>query len=1026
MALSEAYIRKINYYVENLPKRIYKPIDNVGFDCFYTFDRLTLEEAKLKSTHPAMEGEEWGVKWEYGWFFSKITIPEGYDGERIVFKASLGECIVYVNGKIYGALDKQHKEITLSRGAIAGQEYDIAIEAYGGHDGLEDTLDQIHGFAIIPDCDNYEFPDNVKQKVVKDGSFGVWNDTVFQCLMDIKVLYDLRNNLDDNSLRKAQIDKGLKNACDIIDMELPDDEFIKTLVNARDALKPVLDCKNGTTTPTMYAIGHSHLDLEWLWTKNETVRKIARTVGNQLRISDEYKDYKYIQSQPWLMEELKNDYPDLYADFKQAVSDGRFIAEGGMWVEADTNIPSGESLVRQFMFGKKFLRDEIGVESELLWLPDIFGCSAALPQIMKGCGIKYFMNAKITWLYDGGDPFPCSNFMWKGIDGSKIHTFITQEYTTEMTPSKMFEKWSMNCEKEDVPAVMVAYGHGDGGGGATRIHTEYIKREHDLEGMPKVVDKTPLEYFEYVAENCEINKEYIGELYYAAHRGSYTTQAKTKQLNRRCEFSLRDAEIWSTLMGCGNDRKAKIDEQWKKVLFNQFHDIIPGTSIAEVYEAAEADYNRVINICDEITDTSVNENIKENDNYITVFNSLSWDRTAFIELEDGYNSIYDEDGNKLEVQNTNNKTIACVNVPSVGCKSFRLEKEKTTDIEKGIYTGKEYILENNLIRAVFNKKGQLISFYDKNAKYEVLSEPSNVFKMYKDMPLLFDAWDVDEFYENQEVALSDECEIFFDYVGEIETALVIKRKVNKSDVTQRVIIRKDENKLDFETEIEWNEVHKLLKVDFNTAFGSDELVSEIQYGHIKRPTHKNRQYDEDRFEVCQHKWSMLDANNRGIAILNDSKYGISAKYDKLSLTLLKSAMHPDFCADKGKQKFVYSIMSVGEHLREGDVCRKAYELNCPVVVKNGYLYQASFVNIDNPAVIMEALKTSEDGNGDIIIRMYESKNSYAKANISLNTEFKNVYVTDMLENNIHEAETVGLDFELEFAPFEVKTVRIVK
>ena len=356
MALSESYIRKINYYIENLPKRIYKPINNICFESFYTFDRLTLDQAMQHKSKPAKEGEAWGVKWEYGWFFTKIIIPEGYDGERIVFKASLGECIAYVNGRICGALDKQHKEITLAQSADAGQEYDIVLEVYGGHDGLEDTLNQIHGFAILPDSNNYEFPDGIKQKIVKNGTFGVWNDVVFQCWMDINVLYDLRNNLDDNSLRKSQIDKGLKKACDIIDIELPDAEFTESIKYAREVLKPLLECKNGTTTPVMYAIGHSHLDLEWLWTKNETIRKIARTVGNQLRLSDEYKDYKYIQSQPWLMNVLKNDYPDMYDEFKKAVKDGRFIAEGGMWVEADTNIPSGESLVRQFMFGKKFFK----------------------------------------------------------------------------------------------------------------------------------------------------------------------------------------------------------------------------------------------------------------------------------------------------------------------------------------------------------------------------------------------------------------------------------------------------------------------------------------------------------------------------------------------------------------------------------------------------------------------------------------------------------------------------------------------
>lgn len=588
----------------------------------------------------------------------------------------------------------------------------------------------------------------------------------------------------------GRIDKALQKMCDCVDIELPFDEFLDAVKRGREILNPILKCRNGDSAPTLYAIGHSHLDLEWLWTKEETRRKIARTIGNQLMLIREYKDYKYVQSQPWLLEILKCEYADLYQELKRAVKEGNIIIEGGMWVESDVNIPCGESLIRQFLFGKKFIKDEFGLESEILWLPDIFGVSPALPQIMKGCGIQYFMNAKIPWQYNGGDKIPHSNFMWQGIDGSMVLTNLTQDYATELTPSKVIEKWNMNQEKADVPIQLLPYGHGDGGGGATRIHLEYLKRENNLEGMPKVISKSPNLFFETLAHRCEINERYVGELYYTAHRGTYTAQAKTKKLNRQSEFALREVELWSAFFQY--QTKEEVDEQWKTVLFHQFHDILPGTAIDEVYVQAEKAYNEVLAKTKVMTTNICREAVKEKQGYITVFNSLSWDRKVCITLPEGYTSI--ENG---ETQNVGTKTLAMVDVPACGFCSYQLGKKSLPVGKKG----KEYVLENDLIRVEFNQNGEMICAYDKEKKMEYLAKPSNVFRMYQDMPTVFDAWDIDSFYEKTEIKLSEKAEMQIEYQGDIMSSLLISKKILNSSLRQRVILRKYSKKIEFETEI---------------------------------------------------------------------------------------------------------------------------------------------------------------------------------------------------------------------------------
>ena len=1016
--ITEEYRKKVENFIKNIPNRIYKPVAEVEFKGFFTYDRMSLDEAMDCKKETLTAGMKWGKKWQYGWFFADIIIPDKLKQKRVVFTADLGEGCVFVNGEAFGSLDREHSYITLSRNAVENESFSIAMEMYAGHSGIKFELEQEHTMCVIPESVLEEFPSDQTQRTVKNGSFGVFHDEVFGLWMDIKTLYGLAENLDVGSLRRAKIEKALCDMCDVVDIELPEEEFLVTVGCGREVLRTVLECKNGSTVPKVFAVGHSHLDLEWLWTVNETRRKIARTVGNQLKLMEEYEDYKYMQSQLWLLQTLKNEYPTLYAKFRKQVADGRISVEGGMWVEADTNIPCGESLIRQFVFGKEFIKREFGTESKILWLPDIFGVTAALPQIMKGCGIKYFMNAKITWQYNGGDKFPYSNFMWQGIDGTQILTNLTQEYATELTPSKVFEKWNMNSEKAEVPIRMIPYGHGDGGGGATRIHLEYLKREGNLEGMPKVTAESPLAFFECLENDCEIKNKYVGELYYAAHRGSYTAQARTKMLNRKCEFALREAELWSALMQA--DTKSDTDMLWKTVLFNQFHDILPGTSISAVYEKTEKDLNNVIESAKTVALSSIEKAVEPRNGYITVFNSLSWERNVIVKLPSGYTSVYDEDGKPLRCQEIDGEVYAKLNAPSCGAKTYKAGNESAAE---GIVT-EQTILENSLIKAVFNQLGELISLVDKTNSMEYIKEPSNIFRMYRNAPTVFDAWDIDSFYEKLEVGSHEDIEVRTLYKGELVSALRITQKLNKSKIVQIVKLYENSKRLDFDTEIDWQETHKLLKVDFNTNIHTDELVSEIQYGYIKRPNHKSRHYDEDRFEVCQHKWSALFEGRRGAALLNDCKYGISADDGIMSLTLLTASVKPALNADKGIQRFTYSFLPFSCGLSECDVVKQAYELNCLPLVIKGYTNDCAMLSVSAENVVVDTVKQAEDGSGDVIVRMYESGNSFTRCRIGFGFDVDKVYITNMLEEPEKEIVFDKNAVDVELKTFEVLTLKI--
>ncbi len=1020
MVLTLEWRHRLESWREELPRHFYRPLGEVELEGFVTLEQLAPEQALDRVFVPMPSGTQWGAKWEYGWFKGEVALPEAVLGKRVVLAVDVGgESLIFVNGKAAGARDRQHSEITLAQSGVPGTRFELLVEAYAGHGPRV-----AHAGPTPPDRETVPEP-GAAQTTVGETTFGIWHEDVYQLWVDVETLFQVRENLDPDSLRVAQIDQGLRDFTLIVDFELPSDEMLETVRACRERLRSLLVCVNGSTSPEMFAFGHSHIDVAWLWPLAETERKMGRTTATQLALMEEYPDYLFLQSQPHLYRMLERRYPDLYQRVKAAFESGQLIPDGATWVEPDTNISGGESLIRQFVHGKRFFRDEFGVDCELLWLPDVFGYSGALPQIMRGCGVKYFSTQKIFWAYHGGDPFPYNTFVWEGIDGSEVYVHLHNDYNARLDPQNVITRWSERVQKDGFATRLYPFGFGDGGGGPTRNHLEFAHRLRDLEGAPRVTMASPRAFFEDQDARGWPDARYVGELYFQAHRGVFTSQAKTKRGNRMSEIALRRAELWGVaarvLVGF-DFSPMTLDEAWKGVLLNQFHDILPGSSIERVHKEAEATYAEVIEAADCVTVDAVTRLAEEGD-ALTVFNDLSWVRTGMVPLPATFSGAKGEGGQPLVVQKVEEDQLVEVEVPPCGWTTLYPAESATSANTLSV---SDRLLENAYLRIVFNDKGEITSLVDKTAELgELAAGPCNSFKMYKDVPSRFDAWDIDSMYEATPVPLDAPAEIEVVAAGPLVATLRVTRDLNQSTLVQEISLRRDSRRVDFHTTVDWQERHKLLKVAFPVQVHANEAVHEIQFGHIARPNHRSRPFDADQFEVAAHKWTALAQSDRGCAVLNDCKYGVSVLGNTINLTLLKAPLAPDMHADLGRQEFTYAFYAWQGGLGDSDLVRQGYDLNMPLMTAPGAAGTRSLFSVDVPNVIVETVKPPEDGSDDVILRLYEAHRMHTRCQLSTSLPVAAAQLTDMLEEEAiaelpcHEG-TIALDFR----PFEVKTVRL--
>ncbi|MBQ7841655.1 MAG: alpha-mannosidase [Lachnospiraceae bacterium] len=1025
---------RIRHWIRTLREDLYEPLGEIKWEAFRTMDHLSPQEALQGQFVPVEPGFTWGYTWEYCWFKGRFTLPQAAEGERIVLNLKPnGESTLFINGQPFGTyradwVDQPHQFIednTIAFEGKPGETYDILMETYAGH-YFPDTHECAVG-PILPGSYQDPLPEGAR-RTLGVCTYGIWNEDAYQLYMDVDTLDKLLEVLDETSLRAAKVAKALEKFTLIVEFEQDKDGRIRTYREAREALRPVLEAVNGSTVPQLYAIGNSHLDLAWLWPMAETHRKTARTFAAQLRLMEEYPEYKYLQSQPASYEMCKKYYPEVFEKIKEAVKKGQWIAEGAMWVEPDTNVSGGEALIRQLLLGKQYYKDEFDIDSEILWLPDTFGYSAVLPQILKGCNVKYLVTQKIFWSYNEGEQFPYHYFNWEGMDGSRITSFLPTGYTFRTDPRSMNKMWERRVQAQDLEAFMVPFGYGDGGGGPARDFIEYTKREENLEGCPKVKMASPNEFF---ADMQEIHGDpvntYVGELYFCAHRGTYTSQAKTKQNNRKAELALREMEMWSALAeaaGFTYDYE-KTDALWKELLLHQFHDILPGSSLGRVYREAEAAVEKVIDETVALSDQAMNALVTADANgAVTLFNSLSFERAAVVELPKRFaEGAVTADGDAVPVQASENNVKAFVKIPSCGTLTLLPKKaEASVGLATVVLKDGIFVMENDHLTAKINQKGEVISFVLKKSGREFAAEPLNRLHLYKDIPRLYDAWDIDSNYREQEVEAAYDVQVEIISQG-LEAVLKLTGKISNSTYTQLIRLAADSTRIEFETEVDWKELHRLLKASFPVDVYAENAINEIQFGFVNRPTHRSRQHEQDRFEVSNHRYSALADSVHGAAVLNDCKYGISMNENVLELTLLRAPASPEMRADNRVHNFTYAFTAWDGSFAECDVVKQGYELNVKPAVAEGSAANISAVQIEKDNIILDTIKPAQNKSSDVILRFYESKKAAVTSQICCSLGSK-AYLCDMMENELEEIPFENGKMVLPFRAFEIKTVKI--
>lgn len=1004
---AEKFISDVYFTDCNLRGRLYGesyPLESIS--SFLSPKPITFLEAVKQNFNPYSVGDTFGPTWWTCWFKVSLKIPESWRGKEIhLLWECDGEAMVWRDEQPVQGLTKEGEKTSymLTECLLNEEPHSVTLYVELACNGL---FGAGQGSMIAA-------PDPNRTYSVQKAELVVFNRNVRDLLTDFEMLVDIVKQLGEGEQRGYQALFTANEMVNICDSANP-----CTYPKVHALADKFFSQRNGQSQHTVHAMGHCHIDTAWLWPYEETIRKCARSWVTVIRLMEKNPEFVFTCSQAQQFQWVKTWYPGLFSQIQNYVKKGRFIPVGGTWVEMDGNLPSGESMVRQFLEGQRFFKHEFGSYCKEFWLPDTFGYSAQLPQIMQGSGISRFLTQKLSW--NLVNTFPHNTFFWEGLDGSQVLTHFPPGNSYEMKGKveDLVNTVKNNKDKGRANHSAVLFGFGDGGGGPTQLMLDRLQRVMDTDGLPKVQMSTPDVLFSQLQAESALLCTWTGELFLELHNGTYTTQAQIKLGNRQCETLLHDIEVASSLAQWRDQAfqypSKQLQELWRLLLLNQFHDVIPGSCIEMVVEDALRYYQDIRSIGSRLLqDACKGLGLKEQRGNLTaVFNSLPWERIEVLQLPGS----------------TAQPSLALVRVPSVGVAPVQESTQQVTPVSVTVQEDGTVLMENGILRVVVNKDGTLASLYLCNANREAISDGcnGNQFVMFEDVPLYWDAWDVMDYHLQTkkpvvEVVHPVQVVTSAGLRGSVSLTLRISEK---STITQDIALDAMCPYVKFNTKVEWGESHKFLKVQFPVCVRSPNATYEVQFGHLQRPTHQNTSWDWARFEVWGHKWADLSEHGFGVALLNDCKYGYSVHQNIMTLSLLRAPKAPDANADMGTHHFTYAIMPHTGSFQDALVIQCAYNLNFPLrLIPNASdtLPPWSAFSVNTVAVILETVKQAEDQKNALVIRLYESHGSTVATSVSTSLPLREAWHCDFLERPDHTRPVPinSAGITLNFSPFQI-------
>lgn len=945
------------------------------------------------------------------------------------------ETLVYIDGEAYAACDRHHQEIRLPARWWDGRPHQLELHGWTGLMGFGSS-EPGHQLLMRP-CAVVQI-DEATRRFVNTA----------------RVALGIAERLDVNAPAKGQLLNALDDAFQQVNLYEPlGAAFYDSISTAQRCLDEGIDNAGAALPVEIVATGHAHIDVAWLWTLDQTRRKASRTFHTVLRLMEEFPAYHFTQSQPQLYDYVRQDDPDLFQAIKERIRERRWEPLGGMWVEADCNLSGSESLARQFLLGRSFFREHFGpdAESPVLWLPDVFGYAWNLPQLIKQAGLEYFFTIKIGW--SQYNRLPYDSFWWQGLDGTKVltHFSTTPEsgsayastYNANASPEQALGTWTNFKQKELQQTLLMAFGYGDGGGGPTREMLENIEVMGNFPATPQMRQDSVANFFRKLeAESGPRLPTWNGELYLELHRGTYTTQSRNKRANRKSEFLLHDTEFVASVAHLLDSDyhypSSTLRKAWELICLNQFHDIIPGSSIHQVYVDSQQQYAEVRDLAEGVKADALHaiaSQLAPAGRSVLLINPTTFTRhdlAFWPEQLPAGQQLQHPDGKVVTTQaSAHGAWIDVGALPPYSITVLQMAPGSAPTVPSTLTVTPE-LLENNLVRVELNPAGNIVRMYDKVAEREVLPPHTfaNQLQAFEDRPLNWDAWDVDIFYEDKQWLSDAASRIEIVEQGPLCATLAIHRRILHSDYVQRITLRHNSAQLDIDTTIDWRERHVLLKVAFPVNILAPTATYEIQWGNVERPTHRNTSWDWARFETCAQKWVDLSEGDYGVSLLNDCKYGHDIHDNVMRISLLRSPTMPDPEADQGEQHFRYSLLPHRGRWNEETIAA-AYALNDPILVyastadgdTKGKTAVSALLTVDQPNIVIETVKVAEEGD-DLIVRLYECQRRRGPVTLRTGFSLTAAWRTNLLEEKAEALSCTKQSVTFSVHPYEIVTLRL--